>query len=284
MQRRARSKVWSRIRTPFAVIPGIVEPLELRGDAQGLVEPSELQRRLGDVLPKSNDPEQLKRAKRAVDAIIQEYPNSTQALSTRLMLSCEMKSKDDAPISTADIVEIIRLQNSALHENQEPVLLAEPELLKMKAKMEYDAGNHKRAVEDMYAAISLDVPNADNVLNSGGVAPEKKSEPCAWYKPDLDQLIKEYPTDFRAYLLRGLHYAVFARFGDTDKYMQSTIADYDRAASLNPRSPLPPYFLGRLYLSKLAVLLGADPKTTDKPSKALVCASPKLRTLVKSIT
>jgi tetratricopeptide (TPR) repeat protein len=250
------------------VIPGIVEPLELRGEAQGLVEPSELERRLADALPKSNDSHELKRSMEAVNAIIQEYPNSIQALSTRLTLSCQIDSTD-APISATDIDELIRLQRSAASENKEPVLLSEPELLTMKAKVEYDTGNHKKAVEDLYAAISLDVHNADNVLNSGAVGPENKSEPCAWYKPDLDQLVKDYPSDYRVYLFRGLQYAAFARFDSTGKYLQPAIADYDRAAVLNPRSPLPPYFSGRLYLSNLAVLFGTDPKTADKRAKAL---------------
>jgi tetratricopeptide (TPR) repeat protein len=250
------------------VIPGIVEPLELRGEAQGPAKPSELQTRLADALPKSNDPQELKRSMEAVNAIIQKYPTSIQALSTRLTLSCEINSKD-ASISAADIDELIRLQRSAASEKKEPVLLSEPELLTMKAKIEYDAGNHKKAVEDLYAAILLDVHNADDVLNSGGVGPENKSEPCAWYKPDLDQLVKDYPSDYRVYLFRGLQYAVFARFDSTGKYLQPTITDYDRAAALNPRSPLPPYFLGRVYLSNLAVLFGTDPKTADKRAKAL---------------
>src|ERR1700722_4212379 len=148
------------------VIPGIVEPLELRGEAQGLPEPSELQRRLGEALPNSNDPVELRRTRDAVNAIIRQYPNSTQALSASLTLSCELK---DAPIKAADIDEIIRLQRSAVSENTEPVLLPESELLKMKAKVEYDTGNHKKAVEDLYAAISLNVHSAGDVLNSGGV-------------------------------------------------------------------------------------------------------------------
>src|SRR5437660_12884960 len=91
------------------VIPGIVEPLELRGEFRSLAEPSELQRRLGEALPKSNDPEELKRAKEAVNAVIQQYPNSGQALSTRLTLACEIGSKD-ASITPADIDKVIRLQ------------------------------------------------------------------------------------------------------------------------------------------------------------------------------
>ena len=249
------------------VIPGIVEPLELRGEAQGLAEPTEVQKRLGEALPKSNDPGELRRAREAVNVIVQQYPNSTEALSMRLTLSCQIGTKD-APVAAADIDELIRLQTSA-SDNTEPALLSESELLKMEGKVEYDLGNRRKTVDDLYAAISLDVHNADDVLSSGGVGPENKSEPCSWYKPDLDQLIKEYPTDYRVYLLRGLHYAVFARFGDKNKYLQTAASDYNRAAVLNPRSPLPHYFLGRLYLSGLAVLFGTDPNTGDKRAKAL---------------
>src|SRR3974377_1606791 len=72
-------------------IPGVVEPLELRGEAQGIVQPSELQKRLADAFPKSNDPEESKRAKEAVNQIIQQYPNSIEARSTRLVLSSDPK-------------------------------------------------------------------------------------------------------------------------------------------------------------------------------------------------
>ena len=251
-----------------ALIQGIVEPLELRGEAQAFSEPSELQRRLSEVMPRSNDSEDLKRAREVVNAVIQVYPNSSQALSTRLLLSCQIEQIVD-PSTVNDIDEVIRLQKSRQDGDTELVLLTEPELLKMKAKLEYDAGNHKKAVGDLYAAVSFDIHDADNVLNSGGVAPENKSAPCSWYKPDLDQLIKDYPADFRVYLLRGLHYAVFARFDDTGKYVQPTIADYRHAAALNPKSPLPQYFLGRLYLGSLAMLFGTDPNTAGKKAKAL---------------
>lgn len=250
------------------VIPGIAEPLELRGEPQSLVQPSQIQKKLAEALPKDNGPEELKRSLAAVDAVLQQYPRSTEALSMRITLSCEIGAKD-APLAVADIDELIRLQKLAVNENAQPVLLSQSELLKMKAKLEYDAGNHKKALEDLYAAVLWDVRNADNVLNSGGVAPENKSERCSWCKPDLDQLVKDYPTDYRVYALRGLHYAVFARFDEKNKYALTAAADYNRAAVLNPRSPLPHYFLGKLYLGSLAVLFGTDPNTKDKRAKAL---------------
>ncbi|MBZ5526817.1 MAG: tetratricopeptide repeat protein [Acidobacteriia bacterium] len=139
----------------------------------------------------------------------------------------------------------------------------------MKAKVQYDSGDHKKAVDDLYFAISANVRNADNLLNSGGVAPENKSEPCSWHKPDLDQLIKEYPADYRVYLFRGLYYSVFQRFAKGNEYAQQIIQDFSRAATLNPRSPLPHYFLGKSYMSTLGVLFGTDADAPEKRTKAL---------------
>jgi tetratricopeptide (TPR) repeat protein len=247
------------------VIPGIVEPLELTGEPRPFAEPTELEKRLAGILPQGNDPQALRKAKESVDVLIQEYPTSADALSSRLMFSCEIKAKD-VPIKISDIDTVIQLQKSA---STKAKLFSEPELRAMKAKIEYDSGDHKRAVEDLYFAITSDVPNADNLLNSGGVQPENKSEPCSWYKPDLDQLIKELPTDYRVYLFRGLYYLVFCRFGKAGELLEQPVLDFTRAATLNPKSPLPPYFLGKTYMSTLGVLFGTDADTPEKRTKAL---------------
>lgn len=74
-------------------IPGIVEPLELRGEPQPLNEPSEVEKRLASISPKGDDPQALRKALQAVDTIVQQYPNSVDALSLRLLLSCDIKSQ-----------------------------------------------------------------------------------------------------------------------------------------------------------------------------------------------
>ena len=52
-------------------IPGIVEPLELTGEPKLFTEPSEVQKRLAEILPQGNDPQALRKAKEAVDTLIQ---------------------------------------------------------------------------------------------------------------------------------------------------------------------------------------------------------------------
>jgi tetratricopeptide (TPR) repeat protein len=247
------------------VIPGVVEPLELTGEPKQFSEASEVQKRLAGILPQSNDPQALRKAKEAVDALIQQYPASADALSSRLLFSCEIKSKD-VPINISDIDAIMQLQKSADTKDR---LISDSGLRVMRAKVEFDTGNHKKSVEDLYFAVSADVRNADDLLNSGGIAPENKSDPCSWYKPDLDQLVKEYPADYRVYLFRGLYYLVFQRFTKANQYAQQPILDFGRAAALNPKSALPHYFLGKTYMSTLGVLFGTDADTPEKRTKAL---------------
>lgn len=250
-------------------IPGIVEPLELRGEPQPLNEPSEVEKRLASISPKGDDPQALRKALQAVDTIVQQYPNSVDALSLRLLLSCDIKSQD-FPIRIGDIDTVIQLEKST---STKDGLISEPELRTMRAKVEYDAGNHRKAVEELFSAISADVDDADNLLNSGGLEPENKSAPCAWYKPDLDQLVREYPSDYRVYLFRGLQYEIFQRFSDASQYAQQPALNFGRAAMLNPRSPLPEYFLGKSYVSKLGVMFGTDPDSLQKRTKALAAYS-----------
>lgn len=80
-----------------------------------------------------------------------------------MLFSCQIKAKD-SPINISDIEEIIRLIKLGDSKGKP---LSESALLAIKAKAEYDSGDHSRAVEDLYSATTADVRNADNLLNSG---------------------------------------------------------------------------------------------------------------------
>jgi len=235
------------------------------GEPRHFDEPSEVDKRIAGISHQGNDPEALRKAKEAVDTIIQLYPESVDALSMRLMFSCQIKAKD-VPINISDIDTIIRLQKST---DTKANFMSESELRVMRAKVEYDSGDYKKAVEDLYFAVTSDVHHADNLLNSGGVGPENKSEPCSWYKPDLDRMIKEYPSDYRVYLFRGLYYLAFRRISKGDEFLQQPLLDFSRAAMLNPKSPLPQYFIGKTYMSTLGVFFGTDANAAEKRTKAL---------------
>jgi tetratricopeptide (TPR) repeat protein len=246
-------------------IPGVVEPLELTGDPKPYVESTELDRRLIDVFPKTQDLNDLRNAKDSVDKLAQQYPESPAVHSLAIMLSCEINS-DDVPINVDEIGEVMKLQESA---DTKVKLLSNPELLRLKAKVEYDAGDHRKAVDDLERAIELDVDNAGQIFNSGRLTPDSKSDRCMFNLTDLNKLVKEYPSDYRTFLDRGLYYAVFVPLAKTHEYARLATTDYERAAALSPRSPTPHYYLGRLNTATIAVLFGTDPETEQKRATAL---------------
>jgi tetratricopeptide (TPR) repeat protein len=87
----------------------------------------------------------------------------------------------------------------------------------------------------------------DSIFNISGTEPTRTSNPCEWNLADLDKLVFEFSTDYRALLLRGLYLQFFTRFDIEGKYYPDAAQDFDKAATLNPQSPLPHYLLGNLY-------------------------------------
>ncbi len=90
------------------------------------------------------------------------------------------------------------------------------------------------------------IDNADKIFNSGGTKPDSSSpNPCTWSLADLDSLAGKFPKDYRTALLRGSYLNFFTTFDE--KYYADALREYKKAELLNPRSPLPHYFIGHLY-------------------------------------
>jgi tetratricopeptide (TPR) repeat protein len=246
-------------------IPGVVEPLELTGDPEPYQEPTEAEKRLAEVMPKTQDPNDLRSAKDSVDKLVQQYPQSADIRSLRITLWCEINSKD-VPVKLDEIDEVMKLQESA---DTKFRFLPNPELLRIKAKIEYDAGNHRKALEDLEKAVQLDLDNPGQVFQSGGLKPDYKSDPCLFNLPDLNELVKEYPSDYRTFLDRGLYYASLVPLAKSSEYATLASSDYERAATINPRSAVPHYYLGKLYTSTLGVLFDTDSHSAQKKADAL---------------
>ncbi len=92
--------------------------------------------------------------------------------------------------------------------------------------------------------VEVDPGSPNEVFNTGGVKPEENANATALNRKDLDMLVSKYPSDFRAYMFRGLFYASFTTYGE--QYYVPTFADLNRALEINPNSALIHYFLGRV--------------------------------------
>ena len=118
--------------------------------------------------------------------------------------------------------------------------------LSMKALIYRDRGDWRKAIQTLENAINLD-PN-DAIMPSG-VDPNKPETVKEWSKKDFDEIIKKYPKDYRGYLFRGLYYDFFTKFDG--KNYATAVRDYKKAISLNPKSALCHYLLGKTVSRKI---------------------------------
>lgn len=113
-------------------------------------------------------------------------------------------------------------------------------------KVAFANGEYQEAVDDLDKAMRRDLDTANRMFNIEGVKPEKTSPKfCIWTLGDLDRLIARFPNDYRVRLFRGLYYEFFTTFNEA--YYPNATQEFQNAAALNPKSPLPQFFLGELH-------------------------------------
>ena len=117
----------------------------------------------------------------------------------------------------------------------------------LKAHVELARGNDQVALAMIEKAIRLKPDAAENLFNPGTTDPDSATIVCNWHKTTLNGLVARNPSDYRAYLARGLYYGFFKQFTTTThaKAMQDLLT----ARRLAPSSALCAYFLGCEYMS-----------------------------------
>jgi tetratricopeptide (TPR) repeat protein len=154
---------------------------------------------------------------------------------------CLAGSKDYQSINS-DLANSFRY-----HTPQDEGAFDEASLLAMRAKIHFQAGEYKEALDDLGAAMKAKLDDADKIFGSGDTKPEKSNNnPCVWTMGNLDALEAKVPRDYRVPLLRGIYIEFFTTFDE--KYYQSAIEELQKAALLNPRSPYPPFFIGQVQM------------------------------------
>jgi tetratricopeptide (TPR) repeat protein len=114
-----------------------------------------------------------------------------------------------------------------------------------RAKVEFDTERYEVAMNDLEIAMRQDFDNADKMFDSPGTKPDSISPNiCAWTLSNLDLLVQKFPHDYRALLFRGLYLKFFVVFDE--KAYQKAFENFQKAAMLNPKSPLPHFYMGAL--------------------------------------
>ena len=186
------------------------------------------------------DPRTLPPAIRELTTLILAEPTNSDFHFLRATLSCYNRAK------AKDILDEIALSIS-LHENSKSS--SDPTLkdrYALKAKVEFESGRFEESMRDLDAAIREDYEDAEDIFNDGNVKPSTTTQPCVWSQADFDTLGRQFPKDYRPSLYRGLYLTFFHRF-DVESDYNAVLDAFQRAAALNPASPLPHFFIGSLY-------------------------------------
>jgi tetratricopeptide (TPR) repeat protein len=228
-----RNQAESQQREPV-LLPGIDEPLEMRVPPIPVIIPTDPERMLGEAMKKTENasPDALMPE---LNRVISKYPDYADAYVMRLASLCKGTDRD-AIISNVN--QALRyIESSRISKDSTAGLYS------VRAKVEHDTGDDTHAMNDIERAIHTNVGEATQLANSGATSPEKTASACTWVEPDTDALVQKFPSDYRAYMFRGLYYSFFETW--TPQSVNPAIKAFDKAADLNKQSALPIFFMGQ---------------------------------------
>jgi tetratricopeptide (TPR) repeat protein len=229
----------------LAELARVVEPPELKAlSARSRIQPSAADVRLmGSKALKADPdhPETIAPALKDLNDVIALAPERSDFYLVRATLSCFNHAEPSSVVAGINkSIDLYRPGQSA-YEN-----LAGHYALR--ARVEFDTAHYADSLKDLDLAITQNYDNAADIFNDGKVEPSKSSRRCAWTQPDLDLLASKFPSDGRPLIYKGLYLSFFSRFHPENR-SDAPLEAFNRAAELAPKSPLPHYYAGLLYVS-----------------------------------
>jgi tetratricopeptide (TPR) repeat protein len=227
--------------TSSITIPGVSEPPEMTGEPKKITKPTDAQRQFGEIIGQLKGEEQAKAVREQLTEFIERNPRYSDAYLLRVICDlCMLNSRDYVSIAN-DLKKAISEHST----DSESTYRNLSDHYAQLGKVNVITGQHRDAIDDLEKAMKQDLSSAANIFGSQGVEPERASKPCIWNLTDLDALVAKFPHDYRAWLLRGLYFTFFTTF--KEDFYANARGEFQKAAAVNPKSPLPHYFIGRLY-------------------------------------
>jgi len=223
----------------------IAEPLELAGEPPPMPPPPTpalLQFAQSKVISAA-DPHDVKTLAPAIqelNRLILLEPSNSDFYFLRASLSCYVRA------NSTELLDDINHSISLRAQSPSTAYSTVRERDALKAKIEFEGGHFEDSMRDLDAAIKEDYENAKDVFNDGQVKPTTTTQTCTWTQPDLEALQRRFPQDYRPSLYLGLYLTFFYGF-DLNSDYGPVLDAFHRATTLNPTSPLPPFYIGQLY-------------------------------------
>jgi tetratricopeptide (TPR) repeat protein len=222
--------------TSSVKINSVSEPPELTGEPKKVEKATDADRQLFEIIGHLKDADETKSSLPKLHEFITQHPGYSDAYFLRATCeACILNSSDFASISND--VEAAMSHPGHVYDNTDYYSLL--------GKIEFAEANYAQAINDLEKAMTRDLDTANRMFNIDGVEPQKTSKFCIWNLTDLNELVKRFPKDYRAWLFRGLYYEFFTTF--KEDYFPKAMQEFQKAALLKPSSPLPRYYIGRVY-------------------------------------
>lgn len=217
-------------------IPGVDEPPELTRDPKQPERLSEPDKLLATV--QLEDPDYTANLLRTIDEAIRRYPEYPRSYSMRVDNKYCVSTGSEYPGLMDDINNAIKYY-SLTPDGKKSL----PDLYALRGKIAFIRDNRQQAIADLELAAKLDPSMVWSAFDVPSTEPKPSSSRCKWSRTDLDDLVKEYPTDYRVYLLRGLYYDHSGFLGHPQDYATAA-ANFQKAIATNPKIGLTYYCLG----------------------------------------
>jgi len=216
------------------LIPGILEPEEMRVEPMPVVVPTQRERMLSEALDVGNKHGSAARLP-ALDRVIAKYPDYSEAYVMRLGVLCDGQ---DRTAILVDINNALKYIGSSRMARDLPD--TEGSLLSIRALIEHTHGDDFAAMEDLDKAVHANLADAVQFVNGEATTPKKTASACTWTIPDMDALVQRFPNDYRTYLFRGLYYGFFSALNQNS--IKPAIENLRKAGEMNTSSALPHFF------------------------------------------
>jgi tetratricopeptide (TPR) repeat protein len=231
---------------PSIGLSGIDEPPELTGPGKTFTPPSPASKEFRTLLEMygwiESDPAKMKEVSGRLTEFLGKHHDFGLGYWMRALANFCFAGSTDYQAINSDLANAFLYRTPELKD-----VYDEPSLLSIRSKIHFQAGEYKEALNDLEAAMKANLDNDDKVFGSGETKLETANpNPCLWTMGNLDVFEKQFPKDYRISLLRGRYLQINFFTTRDEKFYPLATEQLQKAALLNPRSPLPPFFLAQV--------------------------------------
>jgi len=229
-------------------ITGVKEPPEWCGSPKVVPRPPEALKALAEAFPKdAKDPAQIQVVIEKLDQVLLQVPTYSDGYLMRAVFRLQLPNGGNTASILADIDKSISTRPAMTFESAYKNL---SQHYSIRGRVKFDAGRFKDALDDLDTALKQDFDGGERLFNSSGVKPDAKAtDSGSWSLNELNELERRFPRDYRIQVFQGLYQLFFCTFDKS--FYAPALQKLEKAAKLNPKSPVPQFCLGT-YWSKRA--------------------------------